>query len=250
MDISFSDLMDKSNTTIETIKKKQKEPITTTTRNVGFLVILALGMMLLGSMILQIVSGILSLFLILGASVGLFYSIRFLKVSDPLIKQKIRNIVLKKMIEEARENNTVQLDNMVISSAQRLKLARDSRDKMGGYVQKLKSKLDKADKNTSNYTTKVQMVDKVENAYELICSNVDKAAKANKLFEQKVSEYKDMAEFTDIVSEAMGFAAETTGSKLEELLGLEAFSSIESDFNEAMVSIENSVMDYKIDNED
>ncbi|RJG42504.1 hypothetical protein [Motilimonas pumila] len=245
---TFANVLEQSNHAIAEIREKQTTPITATARNIAFACLAVAGSLLLGLFLLQIIQGVLALFIAVGAALALFYGLRFLKAMDPLVKQKTQNFVLQKMIDEARENNTRQLDSLVLQGAERLKHARASRDKMGGYVKKLQSKLAKSNPNTdSNYQVKAEMLQKVENAYQAIRTNVDRAAKSNKAFEKKVACYKDMAEFSDIVGEAMNFAAATSGNKLEELLGLEAFASIEGEFHQAMVSIENSVSDYEID---
>ncbi|MDO6525287.1 hypothetical protein Q4519_06275 [Motilimonas sp. 1_MG-2023] len=245
---SFASVLEKSNQAITEIREKQTSPITTKARNLAFVGLMVAGFLFLGLFLLQIIQGVVALFIAVGATLALFYGLRFLKSLDPLVKQKTQNFVLQKMIAEARENNTLQLDNLVLSSAQRLNQARQSRDKMGGYVKKLQSKLAQSTPATdNNYNVKADMLEKVENAYRIICANVDRAATLNKAFEKKVASYKDMAEFTDIVGEAMNFAAATSGNKLEEMLGLEAFAAIEGEFHQAMVSIENSVSDYEID---
>ena len=57
-----------------------------------------------------------------------------------------------------------------------------------------------------------------------------------------------MAEFSEIVNDAMSFAKSEKDS-LENMLGMEAFAAIDQDFQEAMVTIENSVADYELDND-
>ena len=81
----------------------------------------------------------------------------------------------------------------------------------------------------------------------MICNNVNEGGKAHQLLVSKVNEYKEMQEFTDIVSDAMSFTNSQVNS-LDEMLGMEAFAAIEQDFHTAMVSIENSVSDFDIDN--
>lgn len=195
----------------------------------------------------QILSGVLALFTTVVLALVAFFGIRFLKAADPLIRQKTKNLVLKKMVEEARRNAVQQLDNQVLENSKRLKRARQARDKMGAAVQNLRSKINPENKGTPIYEKKVEMLRKVELAYEQIKEMLQKGAAANKKFEQKVAQYKDMESFASDVQEAMSFFENSGGMQLEEMLSLEAFGQIEQEFNVALVSIENKTQDMQLD---
>ncbi|WP_241910657.1 hypothetical protein [Enterovibrio norvegicus] len=246
--LNFTSLVEESNNRIADIKREQSSSVTGTARNLGFAGFALLGLMLLGTIMFQIITGVIALVVGLGAVALMIYAYRYLKMADPLIKQKMRNHVLKKMIEEAKTHKIETLTNMVIESGNRLNSARAARDKMGGFVNKINTRLKASNQESSNFDRKVEMTEKVELAYEMVKANVNRAANAHKALEVKVRDYKEMAEFSDMVGDALKFANDSNGNKLEEMLGMEAFAAIEQDFHEAMVSVENSVADYEIDN--
>ncbi|SEG14167.1 hypothetical protein [Marinobacterium lutimaris] len=246
--LNIGALVEQSNDRIAQIKHEQGVKITDRARNLGFLAFCLVGVGLVGLMAFQIIAGTFALLVGFGGLAFMFYAIRYLKMNDKHIKQKMQNRVIANMIEEAKTHKIETLTNLVIDSRNRLDAAREARNKMGGYVEKIKARLNESDQDSSSYATKVQMAERVESAYEMVCGNVDRAGAAHKALTKKVEEYKEMAEFSDIVGDAMAFAKSNTGT-LDEMLGMEAFAAIEQDFQEAMVSIENSVSDFEIDND-
>jgi hypothetical protein len=242
---NFTDVQKESKEKIQEIKEEQGKKITATARNVFFGVLMFVAIIFAAIMALQIITGVFALVFSVIMLVGLFIGLRFLKSLDPVIKQKTRNIVLAKMIEEAQTRSIEQLDNMVIAGAKRLQQGRESRDKMGGYVKKLEGIIKTTNPEKDPYFEQKQnILTQVSSAYEANKDMLERAAKANKEFECKVKHHKGMAEFTKIAESAL---ASIQGDKLEEMLGLEAFGAIDTQFNEAMVSLENSVADYNTD---
>ncbi|KIF53431.1 MULTISPECIES: hypothetical protein [Vibrio harveyi group] len=246
--LHLGSLVEQGNNQIAEIKREQNAPVTATARNIGFVAFSLVGVILAGFIALQIITGTLALLVGVGGMALMFYALRYLKMNDKHIKQKMRNRVIANMIEEAKTRKIETLTNLVIDSQTRLDGARAARDKMGGYVNKVKSKLAETDKSSSHYTRMCQMAEKVEKAYELVQQSVERAGHAHKNLSLKVKEYKDMAEFSEIVNDAMSFAKSEKDS-LENMLGMEAFAAIDQDFQEAMVTIENSVADYELDND-
>lgn len=243
----FSAILDHNKAEMAKIDDFKNQKITALKRNIVF------GGMGLATFIFfilfatQILSGVLALIATLVFSLLAFYGIKFLKAADPLIRQKTKNLVLKKMVAEARNNAVQQLDNQVLENAKRLERARAARDKMGAAVQSLKSKIDPANEGTPIYQKKVEMLNKVEIAYDQIKTMLAKGAAANKKFEKKVIQYKDMESFANDVQEAMSFFEDSGSIQLENVLSLEAFGHIEEEFNVALVSIENKTQDMKLD---
>jgi len=238
-----------SNNQIAEIKKQQVAKITPTPRNIAFIVMTVGGLLFAGAMAMQIITGILALVFSVIAGVGLFLGLRFLKAADPLIKQHTRNYLLSKMIDNAKKYKIETLTQLVLTSEERLKKARKARDKMGGYVGKLQGKLEEAAQDAPSYNRKVEMTEKVKQAYDLVVRNVERAGEAHKSLSLKVTDYKEMAEFSNVAAEAMEFASANSGNKLEEMLGMEAFATIENEFHEAMATIDNSVRDFELDEE-
>lgn len=243
----FSAILENNKAEMIKIDEFKNQKITAFKRNVIFA---GLGLCVFVFFILfatQILSGVLALLATVVFALGAFFGIRFLKAADPLIRQKTKNLILKKMVEEARKNAVQQLDNQVLENTKRLGHARAARDKMGAAVQNLKSKINPANEGTPIYEKKMEMLKRVEAAYLQIKGMLEKGAAANKKFEQKVIQYKDMESFASDVQEAMSFFENSGGMQLEEMLSLEAFGHIEEEFNVALVSIENKTQDMKLE---
>lgn len=241
-------MTDKSKDLIDEIKKKNEQGVSATPRNILFGIMIVAGLLFAGAMALKIVTGTIALVVTIIAGVGLFMGLRFLKSADPLIKQWTQNIVLAKMIENAKSYKIETLSNRVINSYNLLKEKREKRDNLKGFVSKLKRKLDESDKDASTYPKKVEMFESVSKGCDIVTKNVDIAGEVHKNLEKKVAEYKDMDEFTGIITNAMSLITENGGQKLEEMLSMEAFNEIENEFNTAMAQIDNSVRDFETDN--
>ena len=247
--IGFNEILENTEWQKQYIKKERDAPITATARNVGFAGFTLAGALVFILFASQIITGIAAFILTAATGIGGYIGIRWLKAMDPVIKQKTKNTRLKWLMEDARNNAIYQLENLIIDKKRRLENARSARDKMQALVQKLRDKINPKNKGNPNYEKKVLMLEKVETASDKMALNIDKGAKAFEDFKRKVYEYKDMDSFTSLAGEAMAMFSSTGGKELEEMLSLEAFDSIETNFNEAIISIENSAHDYEIDNE-
>jgi len=231
------------------IKAYEKAPITTIKRNVIAGSLVAGGLVFTTVFAMQIISGIIALFATVLFGVGGFMGIRFLRQADPLIQQKTRNLIVKKMIEEARKNSVYQLKNQVLKNTERLKRGRSARDKIGGMISGLKSGINPENKGKSIYEKKVKMLEVVEEAYKQVKENLTKAAQANKQFEEKVSEYEDMEKYTQQFEQIIDALGDTGGMDIDEMMSLAAFEHIEGNFDNALTAIENKASDMKLDME-
>ena len=245
----FSKVLQGNADAMKKIDEFKNKAISAVPRNVIFACICLGSFVLFMLFASQILSGIVAMVAVVVTGVGGFFGLRALKMADPLIKQKMKNKVLDEMIKEARRNATRQLDNQVIENARRLARAESARDKMGALVMSLKAKINPKNEGKPIYQRKMKMLKTVEAAYEQVKTMLERGRKANREFEQKVLEYKDMESFTDDVQVAMSLFQETGGSKLDDMLSLEAFTHIEREFNEALVSIENQTADMAIESE-
>lgn len=245
----FSSVLSENKKEMEKIDEFKNKPITTTTRNIIF------GCTVTGTLLFfilfasQIITGVFALMFTVVFGVGALFGIRFLKMADPLIKQKIKNKILEEMVNEARKNASRQLDNQVIINRTRLEAARDARNKMGAAVKRLKSMINPENKGKPSYEKKMEMLVKVEEAYNQVKGMLERGAEANRQFEEKVTEYKDMERFASEVNSAMAYFKGSGGKQLEDILSLEAFTHIEEEFNYALVTIENQTSDMEFDAE-
>jgi hypothetical protein len=245
----FADILNGNKSEVEKIKAYEKRKISSMPRNLSFAGIIGFAMIFFVLFSSQIISGVFALIVTVVSGAGGFYALRFLTKLDPLVQQKTKNLILKKMMEEAQNNAVSQLSNQVLVNRERLEKARIGRDKMGGLVKKLQSQVENTPPDKPIFKRKKEMLETVENAYSEIRSQLDKGAAANKAFEEKVEEFKDMNNFTDLVGEAMSIANSSKGDKMDQMLSLAAFEAIEMDFNTALIAIENQSNDMRLDNE-
>ncbi len=246
---SFAGIIDTNKQELAKIEQYKNEKISTTPRNLVFTGLCVGGLFMAGMFALQIISGIIAIGALAVVGVGGFMGLRWLKAADPMIRQKTKNHVLKMMMEEARNNAIYQLENQVITNTSRLRTARDSRDKLGASIETLKKKINPANKGTPIYEQKLAVITRMEEAYNQVKLNLEKGAEANKTFERKVVEYKDMEQFARLAGEAMSIFEKDGSHKLEDRLSLESFNHIDSEFSSALISIENYARDMSVDSE-
>lgn len=249
-EFSFTDVLQNTEKQKALIKEEQHKPITMTARNLTFAGLTVGGGLMFIMFATQIITGIAALVLTATVGIGGFLGIRFLKTMDPLIRQKTQNAKTKWMMEEARRNSIEQLQNLVLKRRGKLTDGRAARDKMKGFVQKISDGVDGADESSSMYKKQIKMLKTAEGACIKMSTNIDSIAKSNKLFEVKVEEFRKMDKMNEIFAEAMALFGSTVDDHIDEMLSLEAFDSIETDFNQAVISMDAIAHDMQIDQGD
>lgn len=243
----FSLILAENKREMRRIDEFKNAPVSTNARNLVFAGGALGGLVLVGAIATQIITGAVAL-VVAGAGVAaLVYGARAVRNYDPVIQQKMKNHRVDLMTKEARKRALAQLRNQVVLNAERLEMARASRDKVGAQIEKLKEMTKAGRKLSPAYRERMEsMLGKLTTAYGVMCTNIDNAAGAKAAFEQKVNEYAEMERFSAMADDIM---TSITGNKMEDMLTLEAFDAIETDFHTAMVSIENSTRDTKLDME-
>jgi len=231
---------------INELKKFENAPITSTQRNLifGGLFIFTLAFMVMFAS--AILSGLAALIGVIVVGVVLFFGGRLMVAADPLIKQKTKNAVIKRMYQEAANNAIEQLSNQVLANVEKLKASREARDKMNALLKRMKSSLKPENIGKPIRIKKEETIKVIEAAYNTMCQNVDMAAEANKKFEQKVNDYREFNSFSELANEAMAYA--NKDDKLSDMLSTHAFESIGMEFDSAIAKIENSAKDMALDN--
>lgn len=241
----FTGVIDDTATELKKIEAYKNKPISDTAQKVGFVALVAFGLIMASMFIFQVFVGMVALVMVAVTAVAMWAGWAYVKRLDPLLQQKARNGILKRRIEEARRNAIYQLDNQVIDRHKKLKEAQAARDKMGALVMSMKDKIANGDPESATVKKMVAILTNIETAYTAVKANLEKAKQANAQFEQKVKDYKDLEEFSNIAGEAMAMFSESGDAKLQEMLSLEAFKEIDSNFNSAIISIENSAKDME-----
>lgn len=240
---NFSGVINDTATELKKIEAYKNKPISELPQKLGFFALVAFGLFMASMFVFHIFVGMVALVMVAVTGVLMWAGWAYVKRLDPLLQQKARNGILKRRIEEARRNAIYQLDNQVIDRHKKLKEAQIARDKMGALVLSMKDKIANGDAESATVKKMVAILSNIEKAYEAVKVNLDKAKDANQEFEQKVKEYKDLEAFSNIAGEAMAMFAENGDSKLQEMLSLESFSAIDTNFNSAIIAIENSSRD-------
>lgn len=244
---SLTGIISTTETKLHQIQEMGSKPISKSAQTVGFAVLAVSTVVVASILAFHIITGVLALIVTGVAAVGLWAGWSYVKKMNPVYQLKLRNHVMNKMMNEAREQAIAQLNNEVKFRHARLVASRDARDKMGAMISNMKEKLSQT-RPDSDVAKKMQgILARVEPAYEIVKTNLDKAAAANKQFEIKVQDYKDLKEYADMAGEAMAMFDSSESTKLQEMLSLESFRSIDADFTTAIVSIENSARDMTID---
>jgi seryl-tRNA synthetase len=195
---------------------------------------------------MQIITGMIAIIATVFTAIGGWYLIKYIKNADPLIQQKIKNKIIKQMFEEASTNAISQLQNQILKNTDKLQSARESRNKMGSAVVRLEAQVKTA--SDSNKSRMQETLNKLKDAYELVKVNVDKAQLSFNEFEKKVNDYKEMDRFNKDAVAILDMFEEDSIGKLDEMLSLESFNSIDDEFNTAVITIENSANDSMIKN--
>lgn len=246
--IGFSTILQENKNEMARIKEYEKTPVSAKARNLVFAGSVLGSFFIIGLFATTIIQGVAALLVTGVFCLGSFFSLRFLKAMDPLIMQKTKNFKIESMVKEARKNAVAQLDNQILTNRDRLAVARDSRNKMGAMVERLKGQINVANAGTPMHEKKKDILERVNDSYKKVVENVDKAAQAFAEFENKVKEYREMEAFATLANEAMSYFATSSADKLDEMLSLAAFEQIDTNFNGALISIENSARDMELDN--
>lgn len=236
---AFQDILENNKKRMADIKLFEEKPITAMKRNLVFVAGSVFGLFCIGMFASEVIKGGVAIFVSLVLGLVSYYIVRTLMASDELIRQKTKNYMLKKMVEEAKNNSIEQLDNQVLINAERLQEAKRTRDMMGALVKKLEGKINPKNKEKPTYAIKVKALKTIKDAYAYVCEDLVKAEKADQRFIEKVADHKDMEAFASIANQFNEMLSGSGIKGLEDMLSLAAFEQIEDDFNFAITAIEN-----------
>lgn len=244
--ISFGNILKEGENQVAKLESLKNEKVSNVKRNAVFALGIVGGLFLIGMMAANIIAGMAALIVAGIGGTALLWGYRAVRTYDPLIRQKMLNDVYNRQIEEARENSIAQLGRAVISSGERLDAARKARDDIGGRLEKLRVQAESKADDTGHY---LRTYKTVKSAYEQIRENVDKAAEAHVKFSKRVEMYSERYEFAKSAGEIMDLMGSSGIDATTEMLTAAAFEEIDTEFNTALVAIENLAHDNKLDQE-
>ena len=242
----FEKIEESNKSSIEKIKSLRNEPIKKSTQFVmAFLGVLFM-LFALGLFVLEVVKGVLALFLVALTIVAGISFFKFIREADPIIQQKIRNRKIAIMMKEARSYAIEQLQNEVLRKTQLLIDKKKSRDKLGSMVAQMKSALaqEKPDSKIANQMR--ENLTSIEANYNKFQQYLEKENIILKQYEEEVEGAKKLDQFNTVASEFLSLMSETTETKLEEMLSVESFRAIDMQFHENTVAMDNLMNDMEL----
>lgn len=245
--VGFAGIMAENKGAIAKIEAYRKTPISMGKRNLLLAGLTVGAFALIGMIGLSIITGVVAVITAAVGGTALWYGAKAVRNYDPVIQQKMKNHRLEMMVKEAQERAIYQLDNEVIRRQDKLNQAREARNNIQAQIRKLYSKVDERNKGKDIYNRKMAVIQTLEAALEKYKVVVDKMAENNALFETKVREHKDLHEFNEDAGKIREAFASSGAEKLEEMLSLEAFNAIATEFDENVVFIENMSHDQELD---
>ena len=244
--MDFNKIVQDNQSRVQEIIAYKNKPISKYAQPVAFVTGSAILLAVSGLFLFQVIQGVIALGLTVITAGGLFYLIKVIKEANPLIQQKIKNKRIELMMKEAREHGIEQLQNKILEDTESLKAKKASRDKLGATLEVLRTQVDRTKEGSDLRANMQKQLEKLEPAYEQMKKIIKSQEKQLELYEEKVKEAKQLDEFNKVASEFMDTFESTADTKLEEMLSLESFAAIESEFNKNSIAIENLIADMEI----
>ena len=242
----FERIDEKNKSSIEQIKALQIKPVSKSTQFVMMVLGTIFMLFALGLFLFEVVKGMIALFLVALTVVAGFSFVKFIREADPIIQQKIRNRKIAIMMKEARVYAIEQLQNEVLRKHQLLQDKKKNRDKLGSMVARLKSAIAQEKPNSKIYTQMKDNLDKIESNYVKFQSYIAKEVEILKQYEEEVEGAKKLDQFNTVASEFLSLMSETTDTKLEEMLSVESFRSIDMQFHDNTIAMDNLMNDLEL----
>ncbi len=214
----------------------KNKPITHTKRNLIFVGGSMVGLLLLGSIIMQVIAGVTALVVAGGAMLGSVYLYRVIKANDAHIQKVIRRKAYQRMVREAREYAIEHLELEVQNKSDKISDQKKSLVKIKEVLAKMKSSLMKST-NESVIQQQKEMVAKVQGIVERKEDNLRQASDSLNEFRQEVANYQQLDQMANLLQEAIDLSQDDD-EEIKNLLTLKAFESIEDNFNNAFTQLE------------
>ena len=235
---------------IDIVNRERQEflskPISYVKRNLLFVVFAAIFLFIIGGALVGIIKGIAALFFVFFTVVTFGFSLKLIRECDPYISQKIKNKVWAARVAEAKNNESVQLDNYLRGLRDKLAAYKVGRDKMGAGLENLKTEIrNDDDVDSAIYKQKQEMYSRLSGAYDIVKLNVETYSAAFDKAEKKVRDYKGLQAFSEQAQSVLAIFKSLDQSSDEEMLANVAFGQIDSEINEVVVAIENNIKEIK-----
>jgi len=204
---------------------------------------LTISMVLLASLVAnQIITGSIALIVALLAGGFTWFGIKVLKQLDPVIQKKLNNMKIKALIEEAQKQTIETITNYVIALDEYLRYVRELRNKVDAMLIDYKKKFQNVN---DNYLKKEysNMINKLNKVSEAISTIEEKSKEKKEEFEKKLKIAQEKYEFTKKTKDIVAFLEANNDNVLDEMLVDTSLKTIENEFNEITVAVENLARD-------
>ena len=243
----LKDAVNKNQASLDALKEKANKTITSSKRNIIFGIGIFVMIMFMGAFAMQIIAGIVALILVAVFVPFMIWGSYAIKKADPLIRQKINNEVLKRQIEEAQKNGLSQLRNSLIEDAQEITLLKEKKGDVNGKIRQCQAESQKDLKEygeeSDTYKMSAGMVVVLEKAKGNLEKLIELRIKQAEEFEAKLKEAERKQELADIANEITDIVGADLSDKLDEMLDVQAFKSIESNYHDSIAHLENVLED-------
>lgn len=243
---SVNSIFKQSQDKIEQLKKDAEKPVGVMKQNLifyGGVFFLMIFVMLFAAKIIQ---GMLALMLLVVVLPTAFYLVKMVKASDPLIRQKLKNEILKRQIDEATENAIYQLKNAVIDQGKELDQSRTQRNKVKAKLKQLEDQVSEMKETRGEDSSAYKSTYDILLVVRKSCKNVEKLVdlkgKKFKKFKEQVEESEEKWKISLLAKDVISL----TGSiedNLTDILNQTAFDAIDTEFNNDIAQLEGSVSD-------
>jgi hypothetical protein len=206
---------------------------------------ISIGLILLASLVAnQIISGSIAIVVALIAGTLTWYGVKLIKKMDPVIQKKINNMKIKLLIEEAQKQTIETITNYVVALDEYLKYVRKLRNKVDAMLRDYKEKFASV---TDDYLKKeyAQMIEKLSKVSDAISVIEKKSEEKKDEFEKKLKIAKEKYEFTKKTKDIVAFLETNNDNTLDNLLVDTSLKTIEFEFNELTIAVENLARDIR-----
>lgn len=244
----FQLIVENNKNELQKIEQLKSEPISRKRQFLIFSAMMGFAFFGAGLIMMEIIKGLVAFGFAGIILVGTWYGIKYLQANAPLILQKQKNKALEKMMANAKTNCIAQLKNQILKNAESLAAVKAKRDNVGGMVKQLEAQVNTA--NTSEMSNRMKaMLEKVQQAYDGIMKNIEKATVANEAYKDMVTQYEKMYNFANMADEVMSMLSDSASKELENMLSMAAFEEIDATFCNAMAKIDGFTQDLKLENQ-
>lgn len=189
----------------------------------------------------QIITGVFAFILTAAACIGVPLAWKYIKSRESYYLEKWRLAELEDLITLTRENSITSLKRKVIDDANSIKRAEQAFVEVSAIKNNVVKYYRDFDKEHRLYQQVQDMYDGVLQAFDLFKQNLELSIQAHEDFKKEVEVYEKFDKFSRSVNNFMSLINKDN-DELKKQLTLEAFDSIDENFNRSMAQMDQCAM--------